>query len=208
MATRSGPSVSTFPKTPSSTCAAACSRRGIAKILGNSDPAPPGLSAGEKAAFESLDAFYKKGTGYSAMMMTRPQTLGYGLADSPAGQAAWIDDKFAAWTYSGGEPERALTQDEMLDDISLYWLTNSATSSAQLYWETKDNVFGAVDISIPVAVTVFPGRDLPRAAELGRAQLSQDHLLERGREGRSLRRPRTAGALQRGASEPRSKSLR
>jgi pimeloyl-ACP methyl ester carboxylesterase len=131
--------------------------KSVAKALSNSDPVPSGLSDAEKAAFASLDAFYKKGTGYSAMMMTRPQTLGYGLAGSPAGQAAWIYDKFAAWTHSGGEPERALTRDEMLDDITLYWLTNSATSSAQLYWENKDNVFNAVDISIPVGVTVFPG---------------------------------------------------
>ena len=59
------------------------------------------------------------------MMITRPQTLGYGLADSPVGLAAWFYDKFADWTYSGGEPERALTKDEMLDDITLYWLTNA-----------------------------------------------------------------------------------
>ncbi len=129
----------------------------IAKILSNGDPMPAGLSSAEKAAFASLDAFYKKGAGYSAMMKTRPQTLCYGLADSPAGQAAWNYDKFAAWTHSGGEPERALTRDEMLDDITLYWLTNTSTSSSQLYWENKRNVFTAVDISIPVAVTVFPG---------------------------------------------------
>jgi pimeloyl-ACP methyl ester carboxylesterase len=85
------------------------------------------------------------------------QTLGYGLADSPAGLPAWIYDKFAACAHSGGEPERVLTRDEMLDDITLYWVTNSATSSSQLYWENKDNVFNALDISIPVAVTVFPG---------------------------------------------------
>lgn len=131
--------------------------KSVAKSLRNSDPTPPGLSAAEEAAFASLDAYRKKGSGYSAMMGTRPQTLGYALADSPAGQAAWIYDKFAAWTDSDGEPERALTRDEMLDDISLYWLTNSATSSAQLYWENKDNVFNAADISIPVGVTVFPG---------------------------------------------------
>jgi pimeloyl-ACP methyl ester carboxylesterase len=131
--------------------------KSVAKALSNSDPAPSELSDVEKAAFASLDAFYKKGTGYSAIMSTRPQTLGYGLADSPAGLAAWIYDKFAAWTYSGGEPERALTRDEMLDDITLYWLTNTATSSAQLYWENKDKGINAVDISIPVGVTVFPG---------------------------------------------------
>jgi pimeloyl-ACP methyl ester carboxylesterase len=129
----------------------------VAKALNNGDPAPAGLSDKERAAFESLATFYKKDCGYSAMMVTRPQTVGYGLADSPAGQAAWMYDKFASWTYSGGEPERVLTQDEMLDDISLYWFTNSATSSAQLYWVNNANNFNAVDISIPAAITVFPG---------------------------------------------------
>jgi pimeloyl-ACP methyl ester carboxylesterase len=90
------------------------------------------------------------------MMVTRPQTL-YGLADSPAGLAAWMYDKFAAWTYTDGEPERELTQDEMLDDITLYWLTETAFSSSRLYWENNANNFNAVDISLPAAVTVFPG---------------------------------------------------
>src|SRR5712692_7511439 len=134
----------------------------VARALNNGEPAPAGLSVVEKAAFESLNNLYKKGGGYAAMMVTRPQTVGYGLADSPAGQAAWMYDKFADWTYSGGDPERSLTKDEMLDDITLYWLTNSATSSAQLYWENNNNNFNAVEqktaeISVPVAVTVFPG---------------------------------------------------
>jgi pimeloyl-ACP methyl ester carboxylesterase len=132
----------------------------VAKALNDGDPAPSGLSDAEKTAFAQLDAFYKKGSGYSAMMGTRPQTLGYGLADSPAGQAAWMYDKFAAWTQSGGEPQRVLTLDEMLDDISLYWFTDSATSAAQLYWENNENNgnnFNAVDISLPAAITVFPG---------------------------------------------------
>ena len=155
----------------------------VAKALSNGDPMPSGLSDAEKAAFASLDAFYKKGTGYSAMMMTRPQTLGYGLADSLAGLVAWIYDKFAASTYSGGEPERALTRDEMLDDITLYWVTNSATSSSQLYWENKDNVFNAVDISIPVAVTVFPGEiyRAPRSwAELNYHNIIYWHEVDKG----------------------------
>ncbi|NDZ16062.1 multidrug MFS transporter [Variovorax sp. WS11] len=134
----------------------------VAKALSSGAPVPRGLSAAEKAAAASLDKLYKKGGGYAAMMVTRPQTVGYGLADSPAGQAAWMYDKFAAWTFSGGDPERSLTKDEMLDDITLYWLTNSATSSAQLYWENDNNNFNAVeqktaDIKVPVAVTVFPG---------------------------------------------------
>jgi len=134
----------------------------LVEAINNGDPAPPGLTADEKAAFESLSTFFAKNAAYGAMMVTRPQTLGYGLSDSPAGLAAWMYDKFAQWTYTGGRPERTLTMDEMLDDISLYWLTNSAVSSAQLYWENNNNNFSAgaqrtADISIPVAVTVFPG---------------------------------------------------
>lgn len=129
----------------------------IAKKLSCGDAAPAGLSVEEKAAYDKLSAFYKTGSGYSAMMVTRPQTVGYGLSDSPVGLAAWMYDKFAAWTYSGGEPERVLTKDEMLDDITLYWVTNTAVSSARLYWENNANNFNAVSVSIPAAITVFPG---------------------------------------------------
>jgi pimeloyl-ACP methyl ester carboxylesterase len=134
----------------------------VAKALKNGDPAPAGLSDKEQAAFKSLNDLYTKGAGYAGMMVTRPQTLGYGISDSPAGLAAFFYDKFNDWTYSGGDAEKALTRDEMLDDITLYWLTNTAASSAQLYWENNNNNFNAVeqktaDISIPVAVTVFPG---------------------------------------------------
>jgi pimeloyl-ACP methyl ester carboxylesterase len=129
----------------------------VAKALSNGDSQPSGLSEKEKAAFESLKYLYEKGGGYAAMMVTRPQTLGYGLSDSPAGLAAFFYDKFTDWTYSGGDAEKALTRDEMLDDITLYWVTNTSTSSAQLYWENNANNFNAVDISIPAAITVFPG---------------------------------------------------
>ena len=129
----------------------------VARAINNGDPAPAGLSPVEKAAFDSLSTFFSKNGAYGAMMTTRPQTLGYGLSDSPVGLAAWMYDKFAQWTYSGGEPERSLTRDEMLDGITLYWLTNSAVSSAQLYWENNANNFNAVDISLPAAITVFPG---------------------------------------------------
>jgi pimeloyl-ACP methyl ester carboxylesterase len=129
----------------------------IAKILTAGEPAPSGLSAEERVAFNGMDALYKKGSGYALMMVTRPQTLGYSLADSPAGVAAWFYDKFADWTYTGRKPEQELTRDEMLDDITLYWVTNTGTSSARLYWENNANNFAAVDVSIPAAVTVFPG---------------------------------------------------
>lgn len=130
----------------------------IATILTAGGPAPGSLTAKEKAAFDALDSFYKDSSGYAAMMVTRPQTIGYSLVDSPVGLAAWIYEKFAQWTYSGGDPERVLSKDEMLDDISLYWLTESGASAAQIYWEDHSNNFNAVDIqALPVAVTVFPG---------------------------------------------------
>ena len=134
----------------------------VAMAIKSGGPAPAGLSPAERSAYDSLNTFFTKNAGYGVMMVTRPQTVGYGLSDSPAGLAAWMYDKFAQWTYSGGEPEKSLTRDEMLDDITLYWLTNSAVSSARLYWENNNNNFSAsaqrtAEISIPVAVTVFPG---------------------------------------------------
>ncbi|MCB8823342.1 epoxide hydrolase family protein [Microvirga rosea] len=132
--------------------------REVAAILAAQGPAPADLADDERKAFDALDRFYKDSSGYSAMMVTRPQTIGYSLVDSPVGLAAWIYEKFTQWTDSGGDPERVLTQDEMLDDISLYWLTASGVSSAQIYWEDHSNNFNAVDITeLPVAVTVFPG---------------------------------------------------
>jgi pimeloyl-ACP methyl ester carboxylesterase len=101
----------------------------VAAALSSGGPAPADLSDKERAAFASLDMFYKKYRAYSAVMGTRPQTIGYALADSPAGLAAWMCD------YNNGEPQRLLDKDDMLDDLTLYWLTNSATSSARLYWE-------------------------------------------------------------------------
>lgn len=134
----------------------------VAKAINDGTPPPAGLSIKEKAAYESLKTFFGKNAAYGAMMSTRPQTVGYGLSDSPAGLAAWMFDKFNQWTYSDGDAEKSLTKDEILDGISLYWLTNTAISSARLYWENNNNNFNAVeqktqDIKIPVAVTVFPG---------------------------------------------------
>jgi pimeloyl-ACP methyl ester carboxylesterase len=128
----------------------------IAKAISAGDPPPASLSADEKAAYHSLSAFLTKHAGYRIIQGTRPQTIGYGLTDSPVGIAAWMYD------YNGGEPQRSLAKDEMLDDITLYWLTNSVASSVRLYWEnnngslTTTSVVRTKEISIPVAVTVFP----------------------------------------------------
>ena len=131
--------------------------REIARALAVGDPPPTGLSAAEQTAYAQLDTFYQRGSAYAAVMVTRPQTLGYALADSPAGLAAWFYEKFAAWTDSDGEPERILSLDDMLDDISFYWLTNTTAAAARRYWENDANNFNAVSVTIPAAITVFPG---------------------------------------------------
>jgi pimeloyl-ACP methyl ester carboxylesterase len=147
----------------------------VAAVLGSGGPAPAGLSEKERTAFDALDTFYKKYRAYSVMMATRPQTIGYALTDSPVGLAAWMYD------YNNGEPERLLTKDEMLDDITLYWLTNSATSSARLYWENDGRgilVAAAqktAEISLPVAITVFP-EEIYRAPEAW-ARRAYRHLI-------------------------------
>ena len=134
----------------------------VADVLKAGGNAPENLTEKEKAAFNSLNKLYTKGGGYAGMMVTRPQTLGYGLTDSPVALASFFLDKFNEWTYSGGNAEKSLTKDEMLDDITLYWLTDTANSSAQLYWENNNNNFNVVEqrtkeIKVPVAITVFPG---------------------------------------------------
>jgi pimeloyl-ACP methyl ester carboxylesterase len=136
----------------------------VAAVLASGGPVPAGLSKKERAAFDSLDTFNKKERAYAVMMGTRPQTVGYGLTDSPTGLAAWMlgHPGFAQWTYSGSDSEKSPTKDEVLDDITLYWLTNSAVSSARLYWENNNSILNAAaqktaEISLPVAITVFPG---------------------------------------------------
>jgi epoxide hydrolase len=114
------------------------------------DPKPD-----ELRAMKGAEYYQMWDSGYSKQQATRPQTLGYGLADSPAGQAAWILEKFWAWTDCDGHPENVLNRDELLDNVMLYWATNSATSSARIYWES----FGkprAVQLSVPVGVAVYP----------------------------------------------------
>lgn len=141
----------------------------IAKSLQCGDPAPAGLSADEKLAYEQLKNFYATGVAYALEMGTRPQTL-YGIVDSPVGLAAWLLDHgdgyaqpAASFTSAvlgrtvNGHPAGAMTRDDVLDNISLYWFTNTATSASRLYWENKINFFAPKNVRIPVAVTVFPG---------------------------------------------------
>jgi pimeloyl-ACP methyl ester carboxylesterase len=114
-------------------------------------------TAEEKATIAKLKAFGSTMAGFEEMQRTRPQTLGYGLIDSPAGQATWIYEKFADWTQSNRDPESVLTLDRMLDNIMLYWLTATAASSARIYWESADLHLGRQVVDIPVGVSEFPG---------------------------------------------------
>jgi pimeloyl-ACP methyl ester carboxylesterase len=122
---------------------------------------PPPLDgapdAEERAAIAQLVAFGNEKSGYAKLQGTRPQTLGYALADSPVAQAAWIYEKLADWSDSGGKPETVLSRDAILDDISLYWFTNSAASSARLYAESFATDFSTQKLDLPVAVSLFPG---------------------------------------------------
>jgi pimeloyl-ACP methyl ester carboxylesterase len=136
----------------------------VGAALASGGPAPAGLSEKERAVFDALMTYGKKGnSAYFVMMAARPETVGYGLTDSPAGLAAWIlvHPGFAQWTY-GDDPHQSPTTDEVLDDITLYWLTNSAASSARWYWENggRSPISAAAqktaEIALPVAITVFP----------------------------------------------------
>ena len=113
------------------------------------------LTEEEKDGLAGMQHYQDWDSGYSKQQSTRPQSLGYGLADSPAGQAAWILEKFWAWTDCNGNPENALTRDEMLDDVMLYWLPNAAASSARLYWESFNKI-NYDPVRIPVGCSVFP----------------------------------------------------
>jgi pimeloyl-ACP methyl ester carboxylesterase len=131
----------------------------ITKALQAGAPTPSGLSAAEKHCWDMLDYFQKKGLGYALEMANRPQTL-YGIADSPVGLAAWILDhdigsyKMIARAIAG--QREGLTKDDILDNITLYWLTNTGVSSARLYSENTFNFFVEKGVTIPVAVSVFP----------------------------------------------------
>lgn len=115
------------------------------------------LTEMEKGAIAALQYYQDWDSGYSKEQSTRPQTVGYGLVDSPSGLAAWILEKFWAWTDCNGHPENALTRDEMLDDIMMYWLPGTGASSARLYWESFGRAGGAAaPITVPVGCSIFP----------------------------------------------------
>jgi pimeloyl-ACP methyl ester carboxylesterase len=141
----------------------------LMKGINAGDPAPSSLSQDEKDAYQSLSTFFGRNAAYGAMMVTRPQTIGYSLSDSPSGLASFIYEKFAQWSDSGGVPENVLSRDDMLNDITLYWLNNVGASSSRFYWENNNNNFSSDtqktrDIKVPVAITAFP-KEIYKAPE-------------------------------------------
>ncbi|MBU6252749.1 MAG: alpha/beta hydrolase [Alphaproteobacteria bacterium] len=149
--------------------------RPTAEDMANPDPRA-------QAALAALHHYQNWDSGYSKQQSTRPQTIGYALADSAVGQAAWIYEKMWSWTDNQGAPEDALTRDEMLDNIMLYWLPGNATSSARLYWESFGS-FAPRQIDLPVGVSIFPHEIMrpPRAwAERMMSNIIHWNELEKG----------------------------
>jgi pimeloyl-ACP methyl ester carboxylesterase len=181
-------------------------------------PVPAGLSEKERAVLDALMTYNKSGnSAYFAMMTARPQTVGYGLTDSPAGLAAFmlVHPGFAQWTY-GDDPGKSPTKDEVLDDITLYWLTNSAASAARLYWENggRGSVVVAAaqktaEISLPVAITVFP-EDVYRPPETWARRAYRNliyfHEVDRGGHFAAWEEPELFAAEIRAAFRPLRKA--
>ena len=146
----------------------------LVKPINAGDPAPSGLSASEAEAYHAMSTFFGRNAAYGGMMVTRPQTTGYLLSDSPTALAAFLYEKIAEWSESDLHPEHVIGRDAILDDITLYWLTNTGASSSRFYWENNKNNFSAEaqktkDIKVPVAISVFP-HEIYQAPESGSKQ--------------------------------------
>jgi pimeloyl-ACP methyl ester carboxylesterase len=180
----------------------------IARALQPGGTRPSGLSADERHAYDQLADFYQHGLGYAIEMSNRPQTL-YGLVDSPAGLAAWMLDHDArsaamiARVFDG--KAEGLSRDDVIDNVTLYWLTNTAVSSARLYWENKLVFFEPKQVMIPVAVSVFPDEiyAAPRSwAEQAYPKLIHYNRLDRGGHFAAWEQPELFSAEMRTAFRP------
>ncbi|MGH7014252.1 MAG: epoxide hydrolase family protein [Stellaceae bacterium] len=184
----------------------------IAKALQFGEPPPSGLSADERHAWDQLDFFYKHGLGYALEMANRPQTL-YGLVDSPVGLAAWMLDHDASSQaliarVFNGQPE-GLTRNDIVDNVTLYWLTNTAVSSARLYWESKLAFFAPKGVPLPAAVSVFPDEiyAAPRSwAERAYPKLIYYNKLNKGGHFAAWEQPRLFSEEVRAGFRPLRKS--
>ncbi|MGF6233826.1 pimeloyl-ACP methyl ester carboxylesterase [Inquilinus ginsengisoli] len=184
----------------------------VAKALAAGGPPPAGLSPDEKYAWDQLDDFYKNGLGYAIEMNNRPQTL-YGIVDSPVGLAAWMLDhdirsyRLIARVFDG--TTEGLTRDDILDNVTLYWLTNTAISSARLYWDNahfpSGGFFDPRGIKIPVAVSAFPDEiyQAPRSwAEQAYPKLIHYNRPEKGGHFAAWEQPAAFSAELRAAFRP------
>ena len=180
----------------------------IDKALQTGGALPADLSADERRACEQLDFFYKHGTGYAQEMATRPQTI-YGIGDSPVGLAAWILDHDArsyaliARVFDG--QREGLTRDDVLDNVTLYWLTNTTVSSARIYWENKFAFFAPKHVAIPVAVSAFPDEvyQVPRSwAEKAYPKLVYYNRLDKGGHFAAWEQPKLFSEEVRAAFRP------
>jgi pimeloyl-ACP methyl ester carboxylesterase len=153
------------------------------------------LTEREKSALAGIQHYQEWDSGYSKQQSTRPQTLGYGLVDSPAGQAAWILEKFWSWMDCDGHPENVLTRDELLDNVMLYWLPATGASSARLYWESFGRQTGGMpEVSVPTGCSIFPKeifRMSRRWAEKRFTNLVYWNELERGGHFAAFEQPET-----------------
>jgi hypothetical protein len=180
---RAGPSVAITAASALSVIAAKCAeQRSVSEVTS--------VHHRKLANLEAATEVARTGRGYSGQQATRPQTLGYGLTDSPAGQAAWIAEKFRAWTDNNGHPEDAVSRQKILDEISVYWFTASAASSARLYWESVGSFRDTV--TAPSGLSVYP-RDITRPsrreAELRFTDLRWFAELPRGGHFAALEQP-------------------
>jgi len=154
-----------------------------------------GLSEYENDALASAQYYWDWDSGYAKEQSTRPQTIGYGLVDSPVAQAAWIIEKFWAWTDSDGHPENVLTRDELLDNVMMYWLPSAGASSARIYWESF-SLIGTpqASIEIPSGVSMFP-KEIFRASrrwvEERFKNLVHYNVLEKGGHFAAFEQPNT-----------------
>ncbi len=145
-------------------------------------PVTPAAESGEitpedQQALAAYAEHRKWGTGYSKQQSTRPQTLGYGLVDSPVGQLAWVVEKFWAWSDCDGHPENVFSRDELLDNVMMYWVTGSGASSARLYWESFNRFVSDGRVELPTGVAAFPEGNPAHPAKLVRGGL-QHHALD------------------------------
>jgi pimeloyl-ACP methyl ester carboxylesterase len=194
----------------------------IIKAIAAGDAPPSGLSADELRAYQQIALAFGKRRAYAQIMGTRPQTL-YGLADSPVALAAWMMDHgdgyaqpAAAITSAvlgrtvNGHPAGDLTRDDVLDDVTLYWVTNTGVSSGRIYWENKLNLYASADVSIPAAITVFPGENYqaPRSwAEQAYHKLIYFNEVDKGGHFAAWEQPQLFSQEVRAAFRPLRKSI-